>query len=235
VTVAAVAGLVLLATLLPETRPAQDRIKVSVGGVLNGFGQLFRDWHFLGLTLIGGLGMASFFAFLASSSFIYIDHYGLTPTQYSLAFSVNAISFIGASQFAAAIGGRFGMGRMVIGAVAMFALFAVILFGLTIAGHDSLLTLIALLFAANAFLGLVIPSTMVLALEDHGPIAGVASALGGTLQMVTGGIVIAIVSMFFDGTSLPMVTTIALCAVGALIVSLLTLRRRELAAVVAAE
>ena len=235
VTVAAVAGLVLLATLLPETRPAQDRIKVSVGGVLNGFGQLFRDWHFLGLTLIGGLGMASFFAFLASSSFIYIDHYGLTPTQYSLAFSVNAISFIGASQFAAAIGGRFGMGRMVIGAVAMFALFAVILFGLTIAGHDSLLTLIALLFAANAFLGLVIPSTMVLALEDHGPIAGVASALGGTLQMVTGGIVIAIVSMFFDGTSLPMVTTIALCAVGALIVSLATLRRRELAAVVAAE
>lgn len=235
VTVAAVAGLVLLATLLPETRPAQDRIKVSVGGVLNGFGQLFRDWHFLGLTLIGGLGMASFFAFLASSSFIYIDHYGLTPTQYSLAFSVNAISFIGASQFAAAIGSRFGMGRMVIGAVAMFALFAVILFGLTIAGHDSLLTLIALLFAANAFLGLVIPSTMVLALEDHGPIAGVASALGGTLQMVTGGIVIAIVSMFFDGTSLPMVTTIALCAVGALIVSLLTLRRRELAAVVAAE
>ena len=235
VTVAAVAGLVLLATLLPETRPAQDRIKVSVGGVLNGFGQLFRDWHFLGLTLIGGLGMASFFAFLASSSFIYIDHYGLTPTQYSLAFSVNAISFIGASQFAAAIGGRFGMGRMVIGAVAMFALFAVILFGLTIAGHDSLLTLIGLLFAANAFLGLVIPSTMVLALEDHGPIAGVASALGGTLQMVTGGIVIAIVSMFFDGTSLPMVTTIALCAVGALIVSLLTLRRRELAAVVAAE
>lgn len=235
VTVAAVAGLVLLATLLPETRPAQDRIKVSVGGVLNGFGQLFRDWHFLGLTLIGGLGMASFFAFLASSSFIYIDHYGLTPTQYSLAFSVNAISFIGASQFAAAIGGRFGMGRMVIGAVAMFALFAVILFGLTIAGHDSLLTLIALLFAANAFLGLVIPSTMVLALEDHGPIAGVASALGGTLQMVTGGIVIAIVSMFFDGTSLPMVATIALCAVGALIVSLATLRRRELAAVVAAE
>jgi DHA1 family bicyclomycin/chloramphenicol resistance-like MFS transporter len=235
VTVAAVAGLVLLATLLPETRPAQDRIKVSVGGVLNGFGQLFRDWHFLGLTLIGGLGMASFFAFLASSSFIYIDHYGLTPTQYSLAFSVNAISFIGASQFAAAIGGRFGMGRMVIGAVAMFALFAVILFGLTIAGHDSLLTLIALLFAANAFLGLVIPSTMVLALEDHGPIAGVASALGGTLQMVTGGIVIAVVSMFFDGTSLPMVTTIALCAVGALIVSLLTLRRRELAVGAAAE
>ena len=66
-----------------------------------GFGQLLRDRRFLGLTFIGGLGMSSFFAFLASSSFVYIDHFGLTPTQYSLAFSVNAVGFIGASQFAA--------------------------------------------------------------------------------------------------------------------------------------
>ena len=85
--------------------------------MLKGFGQLLRDRHFLGLTFIGGLGMASFFAFLASSSFVYIDHFGLTPTQYSFAFSVNAIGFIGASQFAAALGARFGMPRVVLGAV----------------------------------------------------------------------------------------------------------------------
>ena len=77
--------------------------------MLGGFGQLLRDWHFLGLTFIGGLGMSSFFAFLASSSFVYIDHFGLTPTQYSVAFSANAIGFIGASQFAATLGARFGM------------------------------------------------------------------------------------------------------------------------------
>ena len=44
--------------------------------------------------------MASFFAFLANSSFVYIDHFGLTPTQYSLAFALNAIGFIAGSQFA---------------------------------------------------------------------------------------------------------------------------------------
>jgi MFS transporter, DHA1 family, multidrug resistance protein len=53
---------------------------------------------------------------------------------------------------------------------------------------------------------------MVLSLDDHGPIAGMASALGGTLQMVTGGIMIALVSAFFDGTALPMVSAIAGCA-----------------------
>ena len=91
---------------------------------------------------------------------------------------------------------------------------------------DSLAVLVALLFVAFACLGLVIPTTMVLALEDHGPIAGMASALGGTLQMVTGGIMIVIVSQFFDGTAFPMVTAIALCAIGALALSVATLHRR---------
>jgi DHA1 family bicyclomycin/chloramphenicol resistance-like MFS transporter len=57
--------------------------------------------------------MSSFFAFLASSSFIYIEHFGLTPTQYSLAFLGERYGFIGASQFAAQLGGRFGMARVV--------------------------------------------------------------------------------------------------------------------------
>ena len=89
-------------------------MRAEIGNVLSGYGDLLRDPRFLGLTFIGGLGMASFFAFLASSSFIYIDHFGLTPTQYSLAFSVNAIGFIGASQFSAHLGARFGMARVVV-------------------------------------------------------------------------------------------------------------------------
>jgi DHA1 family bicyclomycin/chloramphenicol resistance-like MFS transporter len=230
VTVVAVLGIMLVALLLPETRPPEERIRVSVANVLDGFGQLLRDPHFLGLTFIGGLGMASFFAFLASSSFVYIDHFGLTPTQFSLAFSANAVGFIGASQFAAVLGGRFGMARVVTAAVSLHAIFALILFGVTAIGIDSFAVLVALLFVAFACLGLVIPATMVLALEDHGPIAGMASALGGTLQMVTGGIMIVIVSRFFDGTAFPMVTAIALCAVGALALSLAPLRRRTAAA-----
>ena len=55
-----------------------------------------------------------------------------------------------------------------------------------------------------------------------------ASALGGTLQMVAGGIMIVVTSYFFDGTALPMVTIIALSAVGAFVLTRLTLRRDEL-------
>ena len=171
VTVAALAGLVLIAGWLPETRPPEDRIRVTPGQVLTSFGLLLRDPHFMGVTFIGGLGMASFFAFLASSSFVYIGHFGLTPIQYSVCFALNAIGFIGASQFAAFLGTRFGTGRTILGAVWVYAAFAVLLLAVTIAGSDSLVVLIALLFCTFAALGLVIPSAMVLSLEAHGPIA----------------------------------------------------------------
>jgi DHA1 family bicyclomycin/chloramphenicol resistance-like MFS transporter len=229
VTGVAAIAIFLVASFLPETRPPEERVSVSIGSVLNGFGQLLRHGRFIGLTLIGGLGMASFFSFLASSSFIYIDHFGLTPTQYSLAFAANAIGFIGSSQFAAALGGRFGMPRVVLAAVSVYAFFALVLFAFTAAGFDSLPLLMGLLFCAFACLGLVIPSTMVLALEEHGPIAGMASALGGAMQMLAGGIVIVIVSFFFDETARPMVAAITLCAIGALTAALLTLGRREFA------
>jgi DHA1 family bicyclomycin/chloramphenicol resistance-like MFS transporter len=230
VTVAAGLSLVLVAFVLPETRPPEERVQVSVRSVLDGFGELLRDWRFLGLTFIGGFGMASFFAFLASSSFIYIGHFGLTPTQYSLTFSVNAIGFIGASQFSAYLAKRFGITAVISTAVTCYAAMSVVLFAVIAAGVDNLSVLIVLLFVAFAWLGLVIPSTMVLSLEDHGPIAGMASALGGTLQMVTGAATIVIASVFFNGTALPMVTTIAVCAVIALILTRLTLRPREEAA-----
>ncbi|HEX6980674.1 MAG TPA: multidrug effflux MFS transporter [Alphaproteobacteria bacterium] len=229
ITAVAILGFLLVAVFLPETRPPADRIKVGIANVLGGFGLLLRDRRFLGLTFIGGLGMSSFFVFIASSSFVYIDHFGLTPTEYSIAFAANAVGFIGASQFAARLSTRFGMARVVLAAVALYATFALALFAVTAAGVDSLAVLIAMLLAAFACLGLVIPSTMVLALEEHGPIAGMASALGGTLQMVAGGIMIVILSLVFDGTALPMVTAIALCAVGALALSVATLHRREIA------
>jgi len=235
VTVAAVLGVGLIAVFLPETRPPAERIKVGVQDVLGGFGYLLRHRRFLGLTFIGGFGMASFFVFIASSSFIYIDHFGFTPTEYSAAFAVNAIGFIGASQFTATLGTRFGMARVVLAAVALYTLSMLVLFVLTAAGLDRIGVLIGLLFVACACLGPVIPSTMVLALDEHGPIAGMASALGGTLQMVTGGIMIAVVSLFFDGTTLPMVATMTLCALIALVLSIATLRRQALAPRLAAE
>jgi len=95
--------------------------------------------------------------------------------------------------------------------------------------------LASFLFVGYGFLGLVIPTTSVLALEEHGAIAGTASALMGTLHFVTAAVAMVIASLFFDGTALPMVAGIAICAAAAFIVTQARMGRRRLAVEAAAE
>ena len=94
-----------------------------------------------------------------------------------------------------------------------------------LAGVDSIWVLGVLMFVAFGFLGLVLPSTGVLAMEEQGEIAGSASALMGTLQMVIASVVMGIVGAFGDGTAMPMVVGFAACAVAALAITTVTLRR----------
>ncbi len=226
VTVLAGLGLVLLATSLPETRPPGQRVDSSLRSAIAAYGTLLRDRHFMGLVFIGAFGISSFFAYLANSSFVLIDHYGLTPRQYGIAFAVNAASFIGASQFTGRLAKRYGLPSIVRVAVSGYALLMAALLALNLAGIDRLDLMLALLFAGYGFLGLVVPSTAVLALDQHGKIAGTASALMGTLQFATGVLVMALVGRFVDGTARPMVAGIAGCALVAFLLAQLTLRRR---------
>ncbi len=209
VTVAAVLGTLLLATSLEETRPPAQRVASTVGSALRAYGVLLRDAHFIGLVLIGAFGLASFFAYLANSSFVLIDHYGLTPRQYSYAFAANAASFIGMSQLTGRLVTRWGMVPMIRFAMTGYAAVMALLLLLNLAGIDSLALMVALLFVGFGFLGLAMPTAAVLALDAHGEIAGTASALMGTLQFLTGAVVMALVGLFVDGSPRPMLAGIA--------------------------
>ena len=225
VAVAAVVSLIVLAVAQHETLPPERRTPVRIAELWRGTKILATEPVFMGLTFIAGFGMASFFVFLASASFVYTGQYGLTPTGFSLAFAVNAVSFFGASQIAAPLGQRYGMVRVLSVGIFGFAAATTALLGIYLAGGGSLPVVMAGLFVGNFFLGLVIPTTMVVALDPHGRIAGLAASLGGTLQMLTGGAMIAASAPLFDGTALPMVATIAVCGWAASAIALFVLPR----------
>ena len=218
-------SLVLLVFGLKETRPKEARLESGLGAALGAYWKLARDFRFVGLSLIGAFGMASFMAFLGNSSFIYIEHYGLTPTQYSLAFSVNAVSFFAVSQATGFLVGKFGLNRVVRVAVTGYASSMVLLLALYLAGFDSIWVMGVMMFVAFGFLGLVLPSTGVLAMEEQGEVAGSASALLGTIQMVVAVGVMGIVGAFFNGTAMPVVIGFAICAVASGIITMLTLQK----------
>jgi MFS transporter, DHA1 family, multidrug resistance protein len=225
VTIAAFIAVALLATSLKETRPAGHRAGSSLRSAMAGYRYLMKDRNFLGLTFIGGFGISSFFVYLSSSSFVLIDHYGVSPSVYSVFFSINAVAFFAMSQLTGTLAERFGLRRVVRVAVVSYATVMVALLAVMASGMQSLAVLASLLFVGYGFLGLVIPTTSVLAMEEHGEIAGTASALMGTLHFATGAVAMAVAGAFFDGKPLPMVIGITTCAVIAFALTQLTLGR----------
>jgi DHA1 family bicyclomycin/chloramphenicol resistance-like MFS transporter len=226
IAVIGLAGLAVVVFLLPEThKPDADR--KGIGHAFATYRNLLKDRRFLGLAFIGGFSQASFFAYLAGSSVIFIEHFGLTPSAYSMVFASNAIAFIGSAQFNSVFMRRFGAERVVRTAISGFAALVVLLFVLTILGIDNAYVLWGLLFVSFGCLGYVIPSTAVLALEEHGPVAGTASALMGTLQLSTGAVIIVLVSAFYNGTPLSMVSAIVVCGLVAFTLSFRTMKPKQ--------
>ncbi len=217
--------------MVDETLPPENRQRFDLITMRKGLGVLFSDRGFLAMTFLAGFAFASFFVFIASASFVYTGQFGLSPTQFSFAFAINAFGFFAASQFAATISRRVGAKKMIVRATTGFALATFGLFALALLGFANLYVTIAGLFLANIFLGVVLPTAQVLALEEQGEHAGLAASLGGTMQMVAAGVLVGASGPFMDGTVVPMLGAIALCGVIALVLSRLIPRHAAVAAV----
>jgi DHA1 family bicyclomycin/chloramphenicol resistance-like MFS transporter len=223
--VASVVSLTLLAVAQPETLAKDNRRPFKMSFLLKGCGELLVDKTFMLLTFVGAFGFGSFFIFLASASYVYQQGFGLSSTQFSIAFAVNAMAFIGASQGASRATVRFGNMPVLIWASAGFALATVGLLVLALGGAVNLWVCMAGLGLGNACLGLIVPATMVMALDDQGDKAGLASSLGGTLQMLTGGAMVVALGPWLGASATPMIAGIAFAACVTLALTLLVPRK----------
>ena len=223
--VAAGLSFLLIHFALPETLTDENRQRFDGPTMRAGVKSLLRDRPYMVLTFLAGFSFASFFVFISTASFVYTREFGLSPTQFSFAFAVNAVGFFAASQFASTLARRVGTLRMIRVATTGFAVSTFAGLGLGLAGLASLPVTMAALFVGNIFLGVILPSAQVQALEDHGSNAGLAASLGGTMQMVAAGVLVAVAGPFLDGTVVPMQGAIALCGALALGLSWLLPRR----------
>jgi DHA1 family bicyclomycin/chloramphenicol resistance-like MFS transporter len=225
VTGIAVISLLLTAFAVPETRLAAARADSSLRSMIATCGQLLTDRSFLGLTFASSFAISAFFIFLAASPFVMQQQYGLTPAGFSFVFSINATAFFVAAQFCGRLGARFGLPRLVMPSLAGFTVIMLALFALNAAGQTGLVLLVALLLAGFGCLGILLPTASVLALERYGTAAGMAASLMSTLQLAVGAVLISVGGKLLSGSSVAMTGGIAACAVAALLVALLTLRR----------
>ena len=211
---------------LPESAPASHAKRGGLAQALRTYGDLLADPRFLGPALVAGLVFGTIFTYLTGSSFVLIELHHLTPPQYAIAFGVNGVGLILASQLNRSLVNRYST-HQVLGAtlwVEAIVGSALLVAGLT--GWGGLPVMLALLFLNLSAAGIIAPNIAAMVMAPFGETAGSASALLGTIQFGLGSFAGGLVGLLHNGTAVPMTAGCALCAITALAAwKLLALRR----------
>lgn len=207
----------LVLILLPETRSPADRAAFRLRRTPQAYIAILRDRRFTPAVLTLCVGQAAFFAYLAGSSTVFIRHYGLGPTAFSLLFALNAIGLVAAAMVTPRLHAWLGLAgtfRAVTagGVVVMAALLAAMW-----VDAGQLVALCTGLFLAVALLGVLMPTGSQLALQHQRQQAGTASALMGSLQFGAGAAISALAGALAHLGAPGLVGIMAGCAVVAML------------------
>nr|WP_247656998.1 multidrug effflux MFS transporter [Micromonospora sp. U56] len=221
--------LVVVAALgLRETLPAERRRRGGVVATLTVYGGLLRDRTFVGLVLVAGLAMAALFAYVAGSSFVLQQQYGLDEQQFGLAFGAGAVGLIAATQFNVRLLRRHSPQRILVVALGVGTVAGLALLAFAATGLGGLPSLLVSLWVVLAAAGLAMPNAPALALSRHGEAAGTASALLGAVQFGVGALAAPLVGVLGTG-AVAMALVVAGGMVAAMAVLLVVVRPARLA------
>ncbi len=206
--VAAVGLFVLALLALPETLPVERRRPASLRSSLRGYAGLFRDPLFLVMVAVAGLMFATLFAYISGAPFVLQGLFGLTPTQFGLAFSANAVGLIVMTQLNPLLVKRWSPATILTFGVLLAVTGAVALLVLQILQVGGWLGFMIPLGVVVSAAGLSFPNAPAIALNRHGEAAGTAAALLGASQFMIGGAVAPLVGALDNGTPVPMAAII---------------------------
>ena len=210
-------GCVMAWKLLPETLPANHRVRLSLAGQLSRYGTIMRDRGFLTHAAMGAGGSFCMFAYLAGSSPVFIQGFGLTPQQFGLIFGMNSCGLIAGSQINRRILPRVGL-SFTLRLIAWISLAATAtLSALAFAGVHNMWLIAVPIFLALSCQGFSNGNTSVGALTRHAAHAGSASALMGMAQFALGATSGLLVGLLTDGTPRGMAALMLLGMIAAVI------------------
>ena len=213
---------------LPETLPRERRREAGLRRVLAGFGEPLRDRWFVGHALALGLAVSGVFAYIAGSSFVLQDVYGLSPRQFGLVFGVNGLGILVCGQLNRLLLRWTEPRRILLAGLGASAVAGVGVLA-AIAADAPLGLVLAPLFVGVATIGFVMPNATALALTNHPHVAGSASALIGTTQFAIAAVVAPLVGIAGRDTALPLGIALAVLGTAALVTGIVVPRPRVVA------
>ena len=206
------AGIVMVAgvlTLVPETLPPERRHGGGLKALVANLGYVTGNRRYLGYALAFIFGFGALFSYISASPFVVQNVLGLTPSQFSMVFAVNAVGMVVAATITARLLGRlsartlliFGVGLLTVSGAALFC--AAALFDST-----NPAALLIPLFVSISSIGFIMGNATALAQGEVTAAAGTGSALMGAGQFGLAAAVSPIVGIAGPDTAVPMAIAI---------------------------
>ena len=186
-----------------------------------------RDRQSFGYTLALTVTFGALTAYIASVQQIVFDVFD-APGAIGLVFAAVAAPMALTSYLNSRVVGTYGMRRVGHGGAIAFAAITLVHVGIAIAGFESLTLFVVLQGLAMAAFAFTSSNISTLAMEHMGPIAGTASSVQGVIGTVGGAAIGLGIGRAFDGTALPFLIGMAVCATLALLAIVITEPKRLL-------
>ncbi|UOQ60157.1 multidrug effflux MFS transporter [Leucobacter rhizosphaerae] len=210
-----------------ESLPRDQRHVGGISRTLANFARLIRDRNFLLLMVVVGMAFGTLLAYISASPFVAQVMLGMSPTQFSLAFAVGALSMVAANLLNARFAGRASPIRMLLIGSGLVLLAAVAMTVFATTGTLTAAGFIPSAFVLSGGVALVMANTSAIALGLADFARGSGSALLGASQFLGGSIVSPIVGAWGEHTALPMALTMLTTSAIAIVCVLVVLRSRR--------
>jgi MFS transporter, DHA1 family, multidrug resistance protein len=183
-TVLGVAIFLIATKALVESHHIDNRRAKGFEGVTKRFLTVFKDRILVGLVLIGMVQTVGLFSYLNIIPFLYQDSLGLTPVEFSIAFSITAFCWFLGIQAGAKLGRMFRatwviLASLILAVVAGFGLYSVASQNV---GIEVVVPLMAVFMIS---FGMTITPIQTIALQGHGSEAGTAASVLGVMNSLT--------------------------------------------------
>jgi DHA1 family bicyclomycin/chloramphenicol resistance-like MFS transporter len=210
-----IGGSVLFAIMLRVDETARIDPRARGGGlsVARDYLTVLTNPTCLGNAICNAAGVGAVFAYITGSSLFLIDAIGLTPQQYGLVFGATSLSVMAGSLLNQRLArGGVGAGRLIGIGLALSTALAVSLLVMALDGGRSIGLVVLVMTGTALSFALISPNATSEALQPVPDIAGLASAVVMSMQMLGGAISSWLVALLFDGRSaLSMAITLLLC------------------------
>jgi DHA1 family bicyclomycin/chloramphenicol resistance-like MFS transporter len=206
--------------VLPLGKGPDATLSLLPKPVLKNFYNVIRQKQFLLYTLAGGIATAAPFAYIAGSADVFMNIYHVSEKEYGWIFAFIAFVIIGSTQLNHLLLKRFRSAQIIKTTLLYQSCMGFILITGTWSGWVNKFELIGLIALFLAGHGLTNPNANALSLAPFSKHTGSAASLSGSFRMAMGGLASALVSIFHNGTAMPMIGVMVFCILGGLVILL---------------